>query len=277
MEDEASRLPTFGIDADTLRGQVRVSLQHPPARSARLKASVGQTCLYIASRGLNLFHKTLERAGARDRVVCVICGWQGREFRTRIGSGWLQRNALCPGCLGVQRQRLMALALERDPLSGRILWIAPEECLQEMVEKRGIAVITADIEMPAVDVRADVEALPFASGTVECVVVSDVLEHVADDGAALREIRRVLGESGIAFIHVPILATETVEYGFVNWGDWGHRRVYGPDISQRLAEASIELIPFRADQFSSATRRRYGLLDWDVVVLARRARQESPV
>ena len=59
-----------------------------------------------------------------------------------------------------------------------------------------------------VGVRADlvageVEALPFADESFDRVLMSEVLEHVRDDGAVLREIHRVLRPSGILAISVP--------------------------------------------------------------------------
>lgn len=49
----------------------------------------------------------------------------------------------------------------------------------------------------------DSTALPIASGMFDCVLALDVLEHVADDDAALREIARVLRPGGIFFFTVP--------------------------------------------------------------------------
>jgi SAM-dependent methyltransferase len=49
------------------------------------------------------------------------------------------------------------------------------------------------------------ETLPFADGSFEAVVALDVLEHLDDDLAAAREIRRVLKPGGAAVIFVPAL------------------------------------------------------------------------
>ena len=52
-------------------------------------------------------------------------------------------------------------------------------------------------------VQGDGEALPFADGSFDRVLMSEVLEHVPDDGAALREAHRVLRSGGILAISVP--------------------------------------------------------------------------
>jgi SAM-dependent methyltransferase len=51
--------------------------------------------------------------------------------------------------------------------------------------------------------QGDVCALPFADGTFDLVLATDIIEHVDDDGAALREIRRVLKPDGRVLITVP--------------------------------------------------------------------------
>ena len=48
-----------------------------------------------------------------------------------------------------------------------------------------------------------VEDLPYRDGAFDAVVCTDVLEHVVDLDAAVREIRRVLRPGGLAIIRVP--------------------------------------------------------------------------
>ena len=51
--------------------------------------------------------------------------------------------------------------------------------------------------------EASVTALPFPERAFDAVVSADVLYHVEDDPAALREIARVLRPGGVAVINVP--------------------------------------------------------------------------
>ncbi|MET0487379.1 MAG: methyltransferase domain-containing protein [Candidatus Rokuibacteriota bacterium] len=55
------------------------------------------------------------------------------------------------------------------------------------------------------DVRADVVSLPFRSGTFDAVKATEVLEHVADPAAALRECARVLQAGGHLVATAPFL------------------------------------------------------------------------
>jgi SAM-dependent methyltransferase len=54
-------------------------------------------------------------------------------------------------------------------------------------------------------VRADVVALPFRTGAFDAVKATEVLEHVADPAAALRECARVLEAGGHLVMTVPFL------------------------------------------------------------------------
>jgi SAM-dependent methyltransferase len=60
---------------------------------------------------------------------------------------------------------------------------------------------------PGTDVRGtrheDLEQLSFASASLDVVVCSDVLEHVADHRRALGELRRVVKPGGIVLLTVP--------------------------------------------------------------------------
>lgn len=66
------------------------------------------------------------------------------------------------------------------------------------------------------------EELSLASNSVDAIVAGDVLQSVADDVAALREMRRVLKDGGLLCLTVPA-------YSFL-WGDddeaRGHQRRY---------------------------------------------------
>ncbi|RJK96886.1 class I SAM-dependent methyltransferase [Vallicoccus soli] len=52
-------------------------------------------------------------------------------------------------------------------------------------------------------VRGDAQALPVASGALGLVVAFDVLEHLEDDAAAVREVARVLRPGGTFLVAVP--------------------------------------------------------------------------
>jgi len=51
--------------------------------------------------------------------------------------------------------------------------------------------------------RARAEAIPLASGSVDAIVATDILEHLDDDLAALSEFKRILKPGGQVVLTVP--------------------------------------------------------------------------
>jgi SAM-dependent methyltransferase len=57
--------------------------------------------------------------------------------------------------------------------------------------------------LPNVDFASDAGRLPIADGAVDLVLSLELLEHVPDPGAVLREIARILKPGGTAIVSVP--------------------------------------------------------------------------
>jgi SAM-dependent methyltransferase len=120
----------------------------------------------------------------------------------------------------------------------------------------------AGASSPAI-VNAAGEALPFPGTSFDLVLSHEVLEHVRDDRAALREMIRVLRPGGRAVIFVPNRGYPFETHGiywkgryhfgnklFVNylpraWRDRlaPHVRVYGSrDLDELLKDSNVEVI-----------------------------------
>lgn len=67
----------------------------------------------------------------------------------------------------------------------------------------GVEYRTASVKWPRSVVGGDIERLPFADGTFDVVLLNEVLEHVPDDAAGLREVRRVLAPVGTVAVFSP--------------------------------------------------------------------------
>ena len=268
-EGAARRVPLDAL-ADTRRTRPRLSADMPEGTMVtRAVAAAGGAArsktAALVRRGLELG----ERVARRRAVECPVCGWEGLRFRPMAGAR-LRFDAECPRCGGVERHRILALLLRRERLpTGLVLYVAPEPSLAPLVHARGPHVVTLDLFLTGVDIRADVEALPLPDRSAALVVISDVLEHVADDRRAMREIARVLRADGSALIHVPVLVPETIEYGRAVEAEFGHRRVYGADVLDRLWRAGLEATPLLARDVPTADRRRHGIVDGDVALVAR--------
>ncbi len=93
-------------------------------------------------------------------------------------------------------------------------------------------------------VNGDALELPFRDRALDRVVASEVLEHIADDEAAIAEIARVLRDGGRAVVTVPRFWPEMVCWMLSR--DYharrgGHVRIYrARELADKLARAGLE-------------------------------------
>jgi len=86
-------------------------------------------------------------------------------------------------------------------------------------------------------VRANMEQIPFASGTFDLATSFDVLQSVHDDRRAVREVARVLKPGGHAVLNVTALDFMRGDHSDV----WGELRRYTPArIAALLEQAGLE-------------------------------------
>ena len=72
------------------------------------------------------------------------------------------------------------------------------------------------------DVLYDGSALPFASESVDMILCTEVLEHVASPHLLLQEVRRILKDGGQALFTFPFFWGEhEVPYDFWRWTSYG--------------------------------------------------------
>jgi SAM-dependent methyltransferase len=86
-------------------------------------------------------------------------------------------------------------------------------------------------------VEASVEALPFADESLDAVVSADVLYHVDDDLAALREFYRVLRPGGWVVLNVPAYSWL---WSYHDVAVHGRRRYTRGQMLDRLTAAGFE-------------------------------------
>lgn len=221
------------------------------------------------------------------RYRCPVCG---RGFRRILPYGYVRvrENALCPSCLSLERHRLLWLWLGRETdLFGRlprVLHIAPEVCLRSHFRRlyKGARdrYVTADLESPLADLHFDVQRIPLPDASFDAVICNHLLEHVADDGLALRELRRILvpGGWGVVMCPVDYAREKTFEDDTIVdpdertriFGQYDHRRIYGRDYVERLSAAGFQAqeIDYKAT-LTAEEQRLYALSD-DRIYLVRK-------
>jgi SAM-dependent methyltransferase len=95
-------------------------------------------------------------------------------------------------------------------------------------------------------VRGSGYTLPFAPGSFDCVIVSEVLEHLDDDAAALAEASRVLKPGGLLAVSVPRTLPEAVCWALSSRyrnSPGGHVRIYRrSQIEQLVASRGYRIV-----------------------------------
>ncbi len=93
--------------------------------------------------------------------------------------------------------------------------------------------------------NGDATRLPFPDGVFDRVIAAEVLEHIPDDEAAMRELARVLRPGGTMAVTVPAWLAETVcwalsEQYHAPFVTGGHVRIYGePELRAKLRAAGL--------------------------------------
>jgi SAM-dependent methyltransferase len=217
-------------------------------------------------------------------VWCPLCRVHFRSFK----DDWNRANALCWLCGSHERHRALWLLFEQRPdlLSGRraLLHFAPEYCLRvrltRAANREGFRYDTTDLDPNGVELQLDITALDLPDDEYDAVLCSHVLEHVLDDGAAIRELRRVTAPNGWCLVMVPIdvgreatyedAAIATPEERRVAYWQHDHVRLYGRDVVQRLTKASFSVEAIRPrEAFGEEVVRRARLLESDWMLLCR--------
>jgi SAM-dependent methyltransferase len=84
--------------------------------------------------------------------------------------------------------------------------------------------VTADL-FAAADVRCDACALPFRSGAFDLVLCSEVLEHVPDPDATLKDVRRVMRPGGALVLTTPLTWGVHEPRDYHRWTEMGLRQM----------------------------------------------------
>jgi len=220
---------------------------------------------------------------------CPVCGGRFRRFLP-FGRG-RRRNARCPDCGSLERHRFLWLLLEdRYALlrrRARVLHIAPEPCIREALEANpALRYISVDLFDPAADRAASLTALPFPDDAFDMVICSHVLEHIADDGAAMAELHRVLAPGARAAVMVPIdmKRARTFEDPSINtaagraaaFGHPYHVRICGADYPDRLRDAGFAVCPIHSGDLLSRHSRRRWRISRTVVFDCRKPARHRP-
>lgn len=153
-----------------------------------------------------------------------------------------------------------------------MLHFAPEPFLVKHFKNNNyLTYVTADLNPVFASTKVDITDINFSNDYFDFILCLHVLEHIPDDGKAIRELYRVCKPGGLAFIQVPvdINRSETFEDpSVVNeedrrrvFGQFDHVRICGLNYHERLKKAgfNVEVINY-SERFSQEDLLKFGFL-----------------
>jgi SAM-dependent methyltransferase len=152
----------------------------------------------------------------------------------------------------------------------RVLHFAAERAVGDLVEQLASQYVTADFLDPACDLRLDMSRMDaLGENSFDTVIACDVLEHVPDDFAAMRELERILSPDGVAVLTVPQADHLAVKVELPSnasaadrlrlAGQEDHQRIYGEDFAGLLQQVGFHVTPVDESSFPATFVKRYCL------------------
>ena len=205
-----------------------------------------------------------------------------KSFRKFLpyGYGVQRQNVLSPSTLSLERHRLLWLYLTNETnfftSKKKVLHMAPEQCFLSRFKKLNHEYITADIDSPIADVKADIVNLPFTDNSFDVVLCNHVLEHIQDDTKAMKELFRVMKKGGMGIFQVPQDLNRDVTFednSIIDpkerakiFGQYDHVRVYGRDYFDKLRSVGFKVEEVNYSQkVSSELSSRYRLMEGELL------------
>ncbi|MFT5747394.1 MAG: putative SAM-dependent methyltransferase [Paraglaciecola sp.] len=179
---------------------------------------------------------------------CNVCAHHFSKFIV-LENG----DKLCPFCGSISRNRLLWKILSEEmTLQGRILHFSPSRPLFRKLKKMtAIEYISTDYEDEFLaDKKLDITQIKEPDERFDYIICYHVLEHIIEDGKAMRELFRVLKRGGTIIIQTPFKEGDIYE-------DWSitskvdrskyfdqedHVRVYSANgLAERLQSAGFQV------------------------------------
>lgn len=243
------------------------------------------------------FRKKIELFTNRgSKYFCPFCGYRSKRLRL-IGkslpvveqkeiTGAGQRYGGCLKCGSTDRERLVfaylkhEMALFENPEKFKVLHIAPEYHLSRLMLGLNMKrydcgdLFTEGYSYEKHVANMDILSIPKPDKAYNLIICNHVLEHIADDSFAMKELNRVLDDSGRAILQVPIATNvkDTLEDPMIISADdrekyytrHDHVRLYGLDYKERL-----ETVGFKVDIVNISSKYpQYGLQDKENIYVA---------
>lgn len=222
--------------------------------------------------------QVLSQFNGRHRRECPICGYKGFFYAVGVP---LRFDAACYRCSSVERHRQHHLLTEQHPDwidDAEILHFGPEKCFVEDYKARSARYVMADYLPTREEVRVDIQKIQFGDNTFDTVICHQILEHVPDDQAAIRELHRVVRPTGRVLLTAPFVAKWQRSFSDPSaldpktrdllFGQNDHLRFYGADFADSLKNAGFEIFEYVAQEPDVS---KYSLVRGETIFVATKA------
>lgn len=215
--------------------------------------------------------KLISRSNLKEKHLCLICNHRlGVFLPYRRGQrsvpllmhtlevvGSDVENFECPWCGAHDRERHLLMYMRATSLFETIskisiLHFAPERGLSRLISATiPVHYIKCDLYPQTSDIeKINILSIPYPEESFDLVIANHVLEHVANDLAALAEVYRVLKPGGYAILQTPYSTKlhytwsdpgiDTDKARLQAYGQEDHARLFGRDIFERFRSVGLE-------------------------------------
>lgn len=242
----------------------------------------------------------------REMGICNVCGQEVyylplpvyyEQQRLKYGGKKTipetlnRQKYVCPECGAVDRDRMIIGYMQKSGIlqtAEKVLQIAPAKMIDVYIQQQleSDKYDTADLFMEGVTYQSDIQnMIEISDETYDLWICSHVLEHVADDRKALRELNRILKPDGCGILLVPLdLSREETdeEQGCSeaeNWRRFGqgdHVRAYAKkDFIARVKECGFDLECVGKEYFGEEFFKNCGLIDTSTLYIVRKNKNKA--
>lgn len=182
-----------------------------------------------------------------NKYKCNVCNKHLRSFKT-VGN-----DKMCPACGSLSRNRRLWEILKTSYLNDgiSILDFSPSRNLYRELKKRKLSYTASDLSGDFIsDVQFDITNIAAKNNSYDLIICYHILEHVIDDTQAMKELFRVLKDTGTCIIQTPFKDGEIYEdYTIteetqrrIHFGQEDHVRIYSIDgLKERLTNTSFQV------------------------------------
>lgn len=166
----------------------------------------------------------------------------------------------------------------------KVLHVGPEPLLRNILSSLDISnYYDCDVQPGRASLCMDITNIDFDSNFFDLIICNHVLEHIRNDAKAVSEFRRVLSNSGAAFITVPILSSgetyqddtaDTPEKRLKAHRHFDHVRTYGlVGFRNLLQQNSFNFIELEPAEYAEDTLLSKSLFE-DTIFLCTKSKSK---